>query len=170
MSAPKFVPVAPIGAFRAGTGLPPSGEWTASRPAEVRGAAPNGAMMGRTGPDQGYALKLARLFTDRLVLGPHEHEHDVTAGCVGVAMKRAALYGRAPVVHDLDVAYTLFGFLRESPAALTEWRAKLFQAAGHHYEIRRAIVDLVPDETLRLAPAILRTRVTEDWRALLDLP
>ena len=63
--------------------------------------------MGSQGPDQGFALRLARAFRSRLRLGPGEHVADVVVGCVGVALKRAALFGRAPVADDLEaVSYT----------------------------------------------------------------
>ena len=38
----------------------------------------------------------------------------------------------------------IFGFLGQRPAELVAWRAPLFQAAGHHYEQQRRIVDSRP--------------------------
>src|SRR5439155_31489 len=79
----------------------PPGHWKADRPADLRGGQPRGPMFGDPGPDQGYALVLARRFEDRLQLTEGEHREDVVAGCVGVANKRSSLLGRAPVIYDL---------------------------------------------------------------------
>ena len=45
---------------------------------------------------------------------PDEHESDAIAGCIGVALKRASLFGRAPVLHDLTAALTVWGFLGDA--------------------------------------------------------
>jgi len=112
-------------------------------------------MLGDPGPDAGYALRLARAFHDRLVVGPADSVHDVVAGCVAVAMRRASEFGRGPVVHDLTVAFTLWGFLAPAPADLIDVRSRVFASVAmvHHYVERRALVDSVPDELLRLSPA-----------------
>lgn len=143
------------------------------RPAEVvhRGQ-PRGDLLGSPGPDQGYALRLLRQFEGKLSLGPGEHEHDAMIGCLGVALKRASLFGRAPVVHDLTVAFTIWGFLNPSPAPeLVAWRTRLFDGAGHahHYPTQRAIVDSVPDQTLRRPHGQVGQDHTTDWRSLLTV-
>ena len=66
MSAPKFVPVGPVGAFRDAQGLPVPDAWMADRPGEIARHAPTGKQMGRPGPDQGYALKLASSYHGKL--------------------------------------------------------------------------------------------------------
>ena len=171
MAAPKFTPVSPIGAFRDDEGLPPALAWTATRPAEGRGPQPNGARFGRPGPDQGYALKLANSFHGKLNLTEAENEHDVIAGCLPVALKRAALFGRAPVIHDLRRAFEVFGFIGQSASAdLVAYRTSLFQAAGHHYELQRTIADLVPDETLTAAQVRVDMALSAGrWRDLLAI-
>ncbi len=139
----------------------------ADRPGEVVGAAPPvGAGLGSQGPDQGYALKLAERFAGRLVLAAGERSDDALAGCVAVALRRASLFGRAPVVHDLRLALELFGFLGDADADLVAWRRPRFAgAAGHHgYHVRLHLADLVPTETLRLTPDAARA---ENWRSLL---
>ena len=170
MSAPRFVPVVPVGGFRDGEHLPPALAWTTNRPAEVRGGQPSGRKLGSPGPDQGYAIKLANMFHGKLRLANGEHEHDVIVGCLNVAMKRASLFGRAPVVHDLDVAFRVFGFLGDDPAPadLIAMRTSLFEAAGHHYEVQRQIADMVPESTLRLSPAeVSQLQHIDGWRTLL---
>ena len=139
----------------------------ADRPGEVVGhAQPSGPSLGNQGADQGYVWKLMRRFEDRLVLGDGEHAADVLAGCVGVALRRASLLGRAPVVHDAKVALTVFGFLREPEAGLVEWRRELFAgvAEPHHYLRARVIAELVPEETLRLPHDAVSSTFAHDMR------
>jgi hypothetical protein len=149
--------------------LPTPDGWLPDRPAEIRnqGAQPTGPQLGAVGPDQGYALKLARLLEPRLVVDSMD---DTIAGAVPVGMRRAALYGRAPVIHDLELAFTLFGFMPGAPSDLIDYRRPLFQGVAHSYNQQRAIVDLVPEATLRLTPADVTGRVQSGgWRALLGL-
>jgi hypothetical protein len=96
-------------------------------------------------------LKLARQFEGTLVLNTGEHERDVLAGCVAIALRRASLFGRAPVKHDLTLALTIWGYLSAAPRELVELRKPLFDevAHEHHYVERRELVDMVPDATLR---------------------
>lgn len=158
MSAPKHVPVATLGAFRPDSALPPADAWITDRPAELAANAANGRRSGRPGPDQGYGIKLVNSFHGKLQLTEGEHEHDVLVGILPVALKRAALYGRAPVIHDVEMALSLFGFLdAQATPDLVAWRTGLFEAAGHHYEVQRAIADTVPDTTLRMDRAQQRT-------------
>ncbi|MBW3667861.1 MAG: hypothetical protein KY443_01495 [Actinobacteria bacterium] len=167
MAQPDYVPLSTADKVRAPERLPVPDAWRPDRPAELKGNThPTGDRLGTPGPDQGYALKLARQFEGRLVLGPGEHHEDAVAGCVAVAMKRAALFGRAPVIYDLDLAFALWGFLDGAPADLVAFRTPLFQAAAHHYWDQRGIVDRVPSETLRLAPAQVRERLSS-WRDLI---
>lgn len=171
MAAPKFVPVVPVGAYRDGEHLPPALEWTANRPGELASHQPRGDKLGSPGPGQGYGLKLANTFHGKLHLTDGEHEHDVILGCLGVALKRASLFGRAPVIHDFRVAFGLFGFVGDKPAAdLVAFRKPLFEAAGHHYEVQRQIADLVPEDTLRLSETAIELRQRNGWRGLLAVP
>ena len=170
MTQPSFVPVVEADQVRRAYQLDVPSIWTASRPSELRGTrAPAGAFLGTPGPDQGFALKLARRFEDRLVLAPGEHAEDAVAGCTAVAMRRAAAYGRAPVIHDLTLAFTLWGFLAGAPADLIEAREPLFRSASHHYQAQRTIADCVPEETLRLTPEQVAEQLGA-WRTLLELP
>ncbi|HUF33251.1 MAG TPA: hypothetical protein VMN58_08610 [Acidimicrobiales bacterium] len=167
MAAPSFILSTLAQQPREGLRLPPAGTWTADRPADLGPAQPAGRLLGTQGPDQGFALHLARRFEGRLVLADGEHEHDVIAGCLGVALKRAALFGRAPLIHDLTVAFTLWGFLGSASDELVALRRPMFEAVGHDYSGQRAIADAVPNETLRLPHAEVQRRATTDWQALL---
>ena len=71
MTQPSFVPVIEADQVRRAYQLHVPSIWTASRPSELRGTrAPAGSLLGTPGPDQGFALKLARRFEDRVVLAP----------------------------------------------------------------------------------------------------
>jgi hypothetical protein len=171
MAAPEHVPVdrtKPVRGYESTPRRPAS--WLADRPGVLTGAGqPRGDQLGNQGPDQGYALSLARRFEGQLTLTPGEHERDALAGAVGVALKRASLFGRAPVVHDLTVALTVWGFLGDAPDDLVALRKPLFEEVWHphHYGSLRQLVDLVPETTLRHSPAEVTELHRADWRALL---
>jgi hypothetical protein len=166
MAAPEYVPVAQGDRPREPLGTPGHGGWTATRPADLTGRQPVGAYFGNQGPDQGYGLVLAERFGDRLLVPEDEDHHDIVAGCLGVALHRASLFGRAPVIYDFELAYGVWGYLDPPPADLVVFRKPLFAGAAHHYWDQREIVEHVPESTLRLTPAEVRRRVGE-WRTLL---
>ena len=132
---------------------------------------PSGSGMGHQGPDQGYVLRLAQRFEGQLALAAGEREDDALAGCCAVALRRASLFGRAPVVHDLRLALELFGFVGEADAGLVSWRRTRFAgAAGHHgYHVKMHLAELVPEATLRLTPAAVADACAKDWGAPLGL-
>ncbi|HEX9683991.1 MAG TPA: hypothetical protein VGA13_12985 [Acidimicrobiales bacterium] len=168
MSAPKYIPQELSDRPRERDATPPAGHWTSHRPADFTGRQPSGDVLGSQGPDQGYVLKLVGLFDDRLRLTGGEDRHDVEAGCVAVALKRASLFGRAPVVHDLEVAFRVFGYLDQAPAECVETRKRLFAGAGHHaYHRVRAIADTVSESSLRMPPVEVASAHSADWRSLL---
>lgn len=170
MAAPEFVPLKPSSA-KAYTSPPRRPDsWSPTRPAEVVGAPqPTGKALGVQGPDQGYALVLAKRLRSELSLRPGESADDVIAGVVGIAMRRASLYGRAPVMHDVKVALHLFGFLSDdADPALVGLRKELFEevSSHHHYFEARELSAMVPDSSLRLSPEQVAAR-SNDWRELL---
>ncbi len=178
MAAPEFVPTKPTDKPRAYASPPRHGdEWRAVRPGELvsRGGQPDvdAGRMGAPGPDQGYLLKLVPMLRPELQLAAGEQEADAEAGGVAIALKRASLFGRAPVIHDLRVAYTVWGLLDPSaPAELVAERTKRFEGihlTAHHYPELRAVVDAVPAATLRLSPAQVAEAAATDWRSLLEL-
>lgn len=163
MAQPDFVHLSAKDKVRAGDPLPPADRWTATRPGELEGLRPpEGRSMGNVGPDQGYGLKLAKRFADRLELQPGEHAADAIAGCLGVGLRRASKFGRAPVIYDFEFAFTLFGFLGGAPASLLEFRQPYFAEASHDYWDQRDIADLVQEDALALSPAEVRSRLS-DW-------
>ena len=168
MTQPDYVPVSAGAQVRETERMPPAGSWLADRPAEIPGRAPSGEKFGNPGPDLGYGLKLARMFLDRLVLQPGEHAEDAVAGCFAVGSRRASCLGRAPVIYDMELAYTLWGFLPGAPEGLVAFRLPLFKGASHHYWDQREIVDRVPESTLRLTPAQVIQQLG-DWQSLLRI-
>jgi hypothetical protein len=123
-------------------------------------------MLGTQGPDQGYALRLAQFFVDRLHLASGENKGDVMAACLPIAGRRASLFGRAPVIHDLELAFGIWGTLADAPADLLDYRRERFFGAAHDYWRQREIADQVPEATLRLTPATAVSRLG-NWRELL---
>ena len=166
MAAPDHVPIQLADRARQGEILPPPRRWTATRPGDLVGRQPTGHMLGNPGPDQGYGLALAQKFAGKLHLATGEEAADAIAGCTAVALRRASMHGRAPVIYDFDVAFSLWGFLADAPDDLVAFRRPLFAGASHHYTHQREIADMVPEATLRLSPAEVRRRAGE-WRALL---
>ena len=145
--------------------------WEANRPGDLEGGQPRGQRLGNIGPDQGYAFTLVREIEEHLHLGGVNRD-DAVAGCVAVATKRSSLFGRAPVVHDVMVAFSVFGFLDPTPPSeLVELRERLFAEvrSSHHYAERRDLVDLVPGHVLRQSPEAIAKTYTTDWRSNLEV-
>ena len=140
------------------------------RPGEILGFQPHGLRRGNPGPDQGFALRIARQLAPSLRMQEGEHVDDAIRGCLGVALRRASLFSRAPVVHDLKMAFKMWGFLDEMPpVGLIEFRRPLFAGlrhVGHHYAEARNIADMVPEATLRLTPAGIDIDYASRWREL----
>jgi hypothetical protein len=173
MAAPEFVPTSPRQLVRSYASPPRrAGSWVADRPGELAGRQPEGEQLGTPGPDQGYALTLAERFVGRTVLTDGEHEADALAGATAIAMKRSALFGRAPVIHDVTVGLTIWGFLDPTPAPeLVELRMEWFEEIhlSIHYTQRQRISDAAPATVLRLTHQQIADRYRTDWRACLDL-
>jgi len=169
MTQPNYVPIIESDQVRPAYRLRTPLDWRAARVSDLRGPElPRGRDLGVPGPDQGYAFLLAHtLFEDRLELSEGIVAEDALVGCCQVASARAALFGRAPVAKDIELALVLFGFLGGASEELVAWRAPLFQAAAHHYHQQRIIVGVVPQATLRLTPDQVRGRLSE-WRSLLQ--
>jgi hypothetical protein len=147
-----------------GVALPPAGDWRSDRPGDLGPDQADGALMGRPGPNVGYAYTLAGRAKDRLRLGPFEHADDAIAVIAEVAGKRAAHVGRAPVIGDVDLAIAILGYDGSASEAFVKARSALVHEAGHSYRRRRALVDAVPDALLRLKLNQAGPDI-ESWRA-----
>lgn len=172
MTQPKFVPTLPEDQVRDAYQLEQPRPWVADRPADFRpGPLVSGRGHGVQGPDQGYALRLARRFEEKLKLADGESFEDVSALGVAVALRRAALFGRAPVIADLELAFTLFGCMGDGPPPpdeLVSWRSTESRGLSHHAVEARALAEAVPVSTLRLRPDDVRGRLAS-WRELAGL-
>lgn len=133
-----------------GSHMPPSRSWKADRPGDLGAMQPKGALLGSPGPNVGYALRLANRVRDRMKLEPHEDPDDAVAVVAAIAMKRAATFGRAPTVNDVDFSMELLGYLGDAPEDVRTWRPDVVRAAAHDYTVRRAVVDTVSTGLLRL--------------------
>ena len=173
MSAPQYVPTSAV-ATEASYSSPPrrSGGWAADRPGDFGGEGqPESEGLGNPGPNQGYVYKLLDHFVGKVHLVPGEDAADVEAGVVAVAMKRASLFGRAPVVHDLTVAFALWGFLdAKPPAALVARRSAAFGSVSnpHDYGALRALADAATPATLRKTHQAVLDEHRRNWATLLD--
>jgi hypothetical protein len=172
VAAPEYVPQPAIKHVRSYESPPRRPEsWRPDRPGDSATGFELGDRFGAPGPDQGYIYVLARRFHGQLQLATDESEEDAIAGAVAVALKRASLLGRAPIVHDLRVALTVWGFLGDAPPDLIAYRQPLFAevANPHHYPEQRRLVDLVPDEVLRMTPEQVAAAHRADWRNVLSV-
>jgi hypothetical protein len=169
MTQPSYVPIVEADQVRAAYHLRTPGDWRQRRVAELIAPDwPRGREMGTPGPDAGYAMLLAHeLFAERVTTTDGVTVEDALAGSAVVAGARAALFGRAPVAKDVELALTLFGFLSDAPADLVAWRTPRFQAVSHHYQEQRRIAASVPESTLRLDVDTVRAGLG-DWRSLID--
>jgi hypothetical protein len=173
MGAPEYVPVRPTETVRVYSSPPRRpGSWVADRPGDLVGRQPIGDQLGSQGPDQGYMLTLAESARGSLRLGPNESEADVIVGASAIGTKRASLFGRAPVMHDLTVAFTIFGFLDDgTPDELVEVRRRAFEEvhSPHHYRKLRELADMVPAEVLHQPHDAIIEQAKSDWKSVLTL-
>jgi len=144
-----------------GVRMPPARAWRADRPGDLHGGQPTGELLGSPGPNVGYALTLVERARDRIALAPHEHLADAEAAVGELAMKRAASYGRAPVMADVECAMLVLGYQGGVDPDFAAWRTAAVHDAAHEYPRRRAICDAVDLDALRLVPSALERRVAE---------
>jgi hypothetical protein len=172
MSAPEHVPTSSRTARSYASPPRRAGSWTPDRPGELVGRQPEGERLGTPGPDQGYALVIVEQFRDRLQLADGEHASDALAAAAAIAMKRSGLMGRAPVVHDVTSALTVWGLLDGSaPAELVDLRRQMFEEVHlpHQYDALREVVDAVPTHVLSQPHGVIAAQYARDWRSCLDL-
>lgn len=174
MGAPEYVPVNPSSKVRTYSSPPrrPT-PWRADRPGELSGPQPEGTLLGTPGPDQGYALKLARRLEDEVLLADGEGRADVLAAGAAIAMKRAGLNGRAPVLADVRAGLVPWGYFdADAPSELLELRRDMFEGVhdGHHYVAMREVVDAVPADLLVQSLDDIEVAYVEDWQGCLTAP
>jgi hypothetical protein len=149
-----------------GVKMPAARSWVANRPGDLPAGWPTGKLLGSPGPNIGYALTLANRVRDQLSLAPHEHADDAIAVVAEIAMRRAALFGRAPVLRDVEFGLQILGYRGDADAEFVAWRMRAVQGAHHDYYERRSLVDAIPVDILRLAPSALPAHLAEARDAL----
>lgn len=173
MGAPEHVPTDPTAEVRSYASPPRrAGSWLADRPGELSGPQPSGGRLGTPGPDQGYALTLAARFEGRLQLAEGEEEADALAGGAAIAMKRSGLFGRAPILQDVEAGLVVWGLLdANADPGLVEVRREWFEEVhhAHHYMALRRVVDAVPADLLRQSLDDIEVAYAEGWADCLDL-
>lgn len=143
--------------------LPPAKPWFARRPAETS-ADPHAPTFGAIGPDMGYARSLLTLFSRRLGPGGCNRDDLLEAG-VAVAMRRATMFGRAPIPEDLEVAFLLLGALDGVPG---DWSRAGGSVAAHvegvRYKPAQAahLAASMPDSWLCRKPGGVRQQLLEE--------
>lgn len=174
MAAPQFVPTRTPHGEKAYVSPPQRvGGWAAERPGDVVAEGqPRGVALGNQGPNQGFALTLARRELANARLADHEHGSDVVEGVAGLATRRASLFGRAPTIHDVKLAFEVYGLYDDPGPELAEWRRQAFAGLSHgpaHYLHARALADAVPEDLLRGTPEQAADARRSDWRATVGL-
>ncbi len=170
MTQPKFAPIQAEDQVREAYHLQTPRPWVPGRPADFRpGSPPRLRGVGTAGPDQGYALLLARRFVGKFRTAEGESPDDAVASILLVALRRAAVFGRAPVLHDLGLGFTLAGYLGDPPQDLVEWRCERFRGASHDDWAVRELGLGVPESTLRMMPGQVADSIGR-WRELWGLP
>ena len=149
-----------------GVKMPAARSWVANRPGDLPAGWPTGKLLGSPGPNIGYALTLANRVRDQLALAPHEHADDAIAVVAEIAMRRAALFGRAPVMRDVEFGMQILGYRGGADADFVAWRTRAVRGAHHDYYERRSLVDAIPADILRLVPSALPAHTAEARDAL----
>ena len=98
-----------------------------------------------------------------------ESTDDAITGCLGIALKRASLFGRAPTIHDLEIAFRIWGFLGDDPVSWSSCARRCSRQwpTPTTTPSQREIADTVPEATLRLLHTDVAARFPGEWRALL---
>ena len=154
MTQPTFVPIAEADQVRPARHLHVPGPWTTSRPAEliVPDHAPRAPTSGRRGPTRASRSAWRNASSTSSSWARASRSTMCCSASALVASKRAALFGRAPCIYDVRLALDLWGFLDDAPADVRAARRAAFSSISHDYVAQRALVDSVPEETLRLSP------------------
>ena len=122
-----------------------AGTWRPERPGEAEGATvDSGGVFGHTGPNTGYALKLIRA-AEYQGTG---RDKEVEAVVAAVAGARAAHFGRAPVMGDVQIGLALLGLAGDDPEAHAVGRNRVLDGTAHEHARGSAFVASLPADVL----------------------
>ena len=135
---------------------PPARPWRPTKPGLITSPqdVPVGGRFGSAGPDAGWAL---RLLSEADLPDPNPNLSGVLQGLM---MARAAAYGRAPVVEDLELALVLCGYGFEAPAEVVERRDRWLAAVSSEARPGQTAVAEVDRELLVAKPEQARWVMT----------
>jgi hypothetical protein len=131
----------------------PARRWRPTRPGVIVAPEqmPWGGAFGTPGPDTGWALKLVR---SAELSGRTDGLEGVLAALMGA---RASLFGRAPVLEDLEVAKLLAGLGADLPVEVIERGRRWVEATSHEKSPGRTAVSETEVDLLKLKPAELKS-------------
>lgn len=151
----------------------PPRRWKPGRPGDIERPddVPSGGSFGSVGPDPGYALRLVRSRQLSMIAG--EQGHNAEAAVAAIAGARAAYFGRAPMIEDVDLAAIVLGYDPAGiPADLIEdlasSRVGLIAGLGHSGRKMTALIALVPTDVLSSNPDSVRARMAAGERLLAE--
>jgi hypothetical protein len=144
MATPRFVPSASavLPPRRTDFGGIPPARRSPLRPGAGR-RPPRSPGFGLPCPDAGYALLLAHLTDEYVVLELVERRQDAYWAIAILAMRRAGALGRAPLIEDLEIARSALAYDGGGPADFTRWRARRLSGIAHDPNLRQNLVDVV---------------------------
>lgn len=121
------------------------------------GQVPEGGRFGRYTPDGGYGLRLVNS------IELPDDDSDLRAVLAALTMARAGIWGRAPIMEDVEVALALCGYGFDAPAEVIERRGRWIEATSHDVrpgqtavaEVGRHLISLKPEEVRRALSSAL---------------
>ncbi len=130
-------------------------KWRADKPGLPIGPddVPGGGYYGTIGPDHGYGMKLvnnAELPDD---------DPDLRRVLTGLVLSRAAAWGRAPIMEDVEVALIVCGYDDDPPEWVVERRKRWLEASPHEQRPGATAVAEVNRQTLMMKPGEARFAV-----------
>ncbi len=145
MTQPSFVSVSRMNSPPCSVPIPPA---RIGRQVELPREWPTGRA-GSPGPDQGYAMRLVRLYANRIVDDGGVARGDLLRICAATALKRASRFGRGPMMNDAAFAFHLWGF--DDIPLSDEYRGArqaLLTGVSHDERLLRDVVDRIDGEML----------------------
>ncbi len=164
MATPRFVPSAPLGHpihREAFDRIPVARRHEPSRGQGRRPVV--GPGFGLPCPDAGYALFLAAHSVEHLVLEFGDGRDDAKCAIATIAMRRAGMLGRAPLLQDVEIGRTLLAYEQPTDVDFARWRAGWIRGIAHDDDLRQRLADAALP-TAALSPPLDADAVS-GWRA-----